>query len=88
MVLKNIKAKDIDIQTIDEIRDNKPRNVIVSEAVDLLKWKSRIKIHKSNIQDKDYINRLLNSIENNIIIPIDRQAKVKRELEELRRMVS
>jgi len=83
MVLQNIKVKDTDRNYIDKVKGDYPRNKVVTDALNMLRNGSLIiDLHK-----KQRLIRLLNSIENNIIIPVDKQRKVKREFDEVRRIL-
>jgi cell division septum initiation protein DivIVA len=84
MVLKNVKVKSDDVAFIDDVKGDYPRNKIVSDAIKSLQDKSKIKL---DIYTKDYVIRLLNSIENTVIIPIDKRTKTKREIDEIRRIL-
>lgn len=85
MVLQNIKVKEEDRSYIDAVKGNKPRNAVVSDAIKV--FNSHIKVDL-DIYKRDYVNRLLNSIENTVIIPVDKRTRIQKEIDELRRIVN
>lgn len=85
MPLQNIKVKEEDRSYIDKVKGNKPRNVVVSDAIKV--FNSHIKVDL-DIYKRDYVNRLLNSIENTVIIPVDKRTRIQKEIDELRRIVN
>lgn len=83
MPQQNIKVTQSQREEIDRIRGNKPRNAVVQDALDALKGTLDMDVYL-----KQRVGRILREIENNVIVPLDKQSKVKRELEELRRIIS
>lgn len=83
MPQQNIKVTQSQREEIDRIKGNKPRNAVVQDALDALKGTLDMDVYL-----KQRVCRILREIENNVIVPLDKQSKVKRELEELRRIIS
>lgn len=83
MPQQNIKVTQSQREEIDRIKGNKPRNAVVQDALDALKGTLDMDVYL-----KQRVGRILREIENNVIVPLDKQSKVKRELEELRRIIS
>lgn len=83
MPQQNIKVTQSQREEIDRIKGNKPRNAVVQDALDALKGTLDMDVYL-----KQRVGRILREIENNVIVPLDKQSKVKREMEELRRIIS
>lgn len=83
MPQQNIKVTQSQREEIDRIKGNKPRNAVVQDALDALKGTLDMDVYL-----KQRVGRILREIENNVMVPLDKQSKVKRELEELRRIIS